>query len=294
MKTLLSFLTALKIVHAKQYYLLMRMDKPIGTLLLLWPSLWSLWIAAKGIPDPLILLVFCLGVFIMRSAGCVINDFADRKVDNQVQRTQHRPLTSGKVTSQEALSLFFYLILIALVLVLLLNLLTILLSLVALVLAVIYPFMKRFTHYPQVVLGMAFSWSIPMAFAAITEQIDPIAWWLYILTITWIIAYDTMYAMVDREDDLKVGIKSTAIIFARADKLIILSLQLITLIGLSIVGSQLAMGLFYYLGLIAASGFALYQQWLIKDREPAKCFQAFLNNNWFGMSIFIGIFIHYL
>jgi len=222
MKMLLNYFTSLKIANSKQYYLLMRMDKPIGTYLLLWPCLWALWIAAQGFPDPLILLVFCLGVFIMRSAGCVINDFADRKVDKQVTRTQNRPLTSGKVTSQEAITLFFLLTLIALALVLLLNTFTILLSIVALALAVIYPFMKRYTHYPQVVLGMAFSWSIPMAFAAINEQIAPIAWWIYGLTICWIVAYDTMYAMVDREDDLKIGIKSTAIAFGRADKLIVL------------------------------------------------------------------------
>jgi len=242
MKMLLNYFTSLKIANSKQYYLLMRMDKPIGTYLLLWPCLWALWIAAQGFPDPLILLVFCLGVFIMRSAGCVINDFADRKVDKQVTRTQNRPLTSGKVTSQEAITLFFLLTLIALALVLLLNTFTILLSIVALALAVIYPFMKRYTHYPQVVLGMAFSWSIPMAFAAINEQIAPIAWWIYGLTICWIVAYDTMYAMVDREDDLKIGIKSTAIAFGRADKLIVLILQLLTLIGLSFVGLHLEMG----------------------------------------------------
>jgi 4-hydroxybenzoate polyprenyltransferase len=288
------FLPLLKFENIQQYYLLMRMDKPIGTLLLLWPTLWALWIAAEGVPDLLVLMVFCLGVFIMRSAGCVINDFADRHVDKQVKRTEHRPLTSGKVNSQEALSLFLLLALVALALVLLLNKITILLSIVALGLAIIYPFMKRFTHYPQVVLGMAFSWSIPMAFAAIDRQIDPVAWWMYLLTISWIVAYDTMYAMVDREDDLKIGVKSTAIIFGKADKLIILLLQLITLIGLAILGSYLEMGSIYYLGILAALGFTLYQQWLIKDRDRTKCFQAFLNNNWFGMSIFIGIFVNYL
>jgi 4-hydroxybenzoate polyprenyltransferase len=286
--------TFLKRENIYQYYLLMRIDKPIGTLLLLWPTLWALWIAAEGFPDVVILMVFCLGVFVMRSAGCVINDFADRKVDNHVARTQHRPLTSGKVSSREALSLFVLLTLIALALVLLLNQLTILLSIAALALAIVYPFMKRFTHYPQVVLGMAFSWAIPMAFAAQTNQISPIAWWLYLLTISWIVAYDTMYAMVDRDDDLQIGIKSTAIIFGRADKLVVLILQLVTLIGLSVLGDQLEMGVVYYLGILAALGFTLYQQWLIKDRNKSKCFQAFLNNNWFGLSIFIGIFVNYV
>jgi len=288
------FLPLLKFENLQHYYLLMRMDKPIGTLLLLWPTLWALWIAAEGIPDLLILFVFCLGVFIMRSAGCVVNDFADRKVDKQVARTQQRPLTSGKISNREALSLFVLLAFIALALVLLLNKLTILLSIVALALAIIYPFMKRFTHYPQVVLGMAFSWSIPMAFAAVGREIDPLVWWMYLFTISWIVAYDTMYAMVDREDDLKIGVKSTAIIFGKADKLITLILQLFTLTGLTIIGSYLEMGVAYYLGIILALGFTLYQQWLIKDRERTKCFQAFLNNNWFGMSVFMGIFVNYL
>jgi 4-hydroxybenzoate polyprenyltransferase len=283
----------LKLKNIHQYYLLMRIDKPIGSLLLLWPTLWALWIAAEGVPDLAILFIFCCGVFVMRSAGCVINDFADRKIDKQVARTQHRPLTSGKVTSRETISLFILLCLIAFILVLFLNIQTIALSVVALTLAIIYPFMKRYTHYPQVILGMAYSWAIPMAFTAQAGELNPLVWWLYSLTIFWIIAYDTMYAMVDREDDLKIGVKSTAIIFGRADKLICLLLQLTTLLGLAVIGSSISLGIFYYLGLIVALGFVLYQQWLIKDREKSKCFQAFLNNNWFGLSIFLGIFLNY-
>lgn len=278
----------------QQYYLLMRMNRPIGTWLLMWPALWALWIAAEGIPPLPLLLIFSLGVFVMRSAGCVINDFADRKIDRYVARTTNRPITSGKVSSREALGLFALLIGIAFTLVLFLNLYTILLSVAALLLASIYPFMKRYTHYPQVVLGMAFSWSIPMAFAAQLERVPLIAWVLYAVTILWIVAYDTMYAMVDREDDLKIGVKSTAIVFAQADRLIIALLQLVFLLGMLWIASYLDAGLFFYLGLLTAAGFALYQQYLIRNREPSACLQAFLNNNWFGMLIFIGIFLDYL
>jgi len=275
----------------KQYYLLMRMDKPIGTWLLMWPTLWAIWIASQGKPDLLVLVVFCLGVFLMRSAGCVINDFADRHVDQHVERTKYRPLTSGKVTSLEALSLFAILSISAFALVLLMNWLTIQLSFVALLLASVYPFMKRYTHFPQVVLGMAFSWAIPMAFAAQNNEVTPVAWQLYFFTILWIVAYDTMYAMVDRDDDLRIGVKSTAVIFAQADKKIIAVLQLTTLLGLAWIGWQLQLGWFFYVGLLVASGFSLYQQWLIKDREKSLCFKAFLNNNWFGMVVFIGLFL---
>lgn len=278
----------------QQYYLLMRMNRPIGTWLLMWPALWALWIAAEGIPPLPLLLIFSLGVFVMRSAGCVINDFADRKIDRYVARTANRPMTSGKVSSREALGLFALLIGIAFTLVLFLNLYTILLSVAALLLASIYPFMKRYTHYPQVVLGMAFSWSIPMAFAAQLERVPLIAWVLYAVTILWIVAYDTMYAMVDREDDLKIGVKSTAIVFAQADRLIIALLQLAFLLGMLWIASYLDAGVFFYLGLLTAAGFALYQQYLIRNREPSACLQAFLNNNWFGMFIFMGIFLDYL
>jgi 4-hydroxybenzoate polyprenyltransferase len=270
------------------------MDRPIGTWLLMWPTLWALWIAADGIPSLALLLIFSLGVFIMRSAGCVINDFADRKIDRHVARTKNRPITSGKVSSREALGLFAVLISIAFLLVLFLNVYTILLSVGALILALIYPFMKRYTHYPQVVLGMAFSWSIPMAFAAQLGKVPLLAWVLYGLTILWIVAYDTMYAMVDREDDVKIGVKSTAIVFADADRLIIAVLQLAFLLGMLWVAGYLDAGVFFYLGIYAAAGFAIYQQYLIKNREQSACLKAFLNNNWFGMFIFIGIFLDYL
>jgi len=279
--------------HLEQYYLLMRMDRPIGTWLLMWPTLWALWIAAQGIPSLPLLIIFSLGVFIMRSAGCVINDFADREIDRHVSRTKSRPITSGKVLPGEALGLFAVLISIAFILVLFLNIYTIILSVGALILASIYPFMKRYTHYPQVVLGMAFSWSIPMAFAAQLGTVPLTAWVLYAITILWIVAYDTMYAMVDREDDLKIGVKSTAIAFANADRLIIAVLQLAFLLGMLWLGGSLRAGVFFYLGICAAAGFAIYQQYLIRNREQSACLQAFLNNNWFGMVIFIGIFLDY-
>jgi len=278
----------------QQYYLLMRMDRPIGTYLLLWPTFWALWIAAEGIPPVPIVIIFTLGVFVMRSAGCVINDYADRKIDKHIERTQNRPITSGKVSPAEALILFAVCILIAFILVLFLNLFTVLLSFAALLLASVYPFMKRYTHYPQIVLGMAFSWAIPMGFAAQLNEIPMIAWFLYIVNILWIICYDTMYAMVDKEDDLKIGVKSTAIVFAENDKLIIALLQTAFLIGMLVIAWQLQAGMFFYLGIAAAMIFSLYQQYLIRNREKKLCFQAFLNNNWLGMVIFIGIFLNYL
>lgn len=277
-----------------QYYLLMRMDRPIGTWLLLWPTFWALWIAAEGIPSISILLVFSLGVFVMRSAGCVINDYADRNIDKHVERTKNRPITSGKVSSYEALLLFFVCISIAFILVLFLNLYTILLSFIALLLAAIYPFMKRYTHYPQLVLGMAFSWAIPMGFAAQLDAIPGVAWILYSVTIFWIVSYDTMYAMADREEDLKIGVKSTAIIFADYDKLIIALLQISFTIGMFYIAWLVQGGLFFYLGIIISIGFSVYQQYLIRNRDKKTCFQAFLNNHWLGMVIFIGIFLDYL
>ncbi len=277
----------------QQYYLLMRMDRPIGTWLLMWPTLWALWIAAAGIPAFTLLCIFVAGVFIMRSAGCVINDIADRNIDRHVARTKERPITSGKVSSREALGLFVLLISVAFILVLFLNLYTIILSVGALILASIYPFMKRYTQYPQIVLGMAFSWSIPMAFAAQRGSVPAIAWVLYAITILWIVAYDTMYAMADREDDLKIGVRSTAIAFGSADRLMIGLLQLGFLLGQVGIAVYLHAGVFYYLGILAASGFAGYQQFLIRNRDPAACFSAFLNNNWLGMVIFLGIFVDY-
>jgi 4-hydroxybenzoate polyprenyltransferase len=276
-----------------QYALLMRLHRPIGIYLLLWPTLWALWIAGDGYPHPLIATVFILGVILMRSAGCVINDYADRHVDPHVQRTKTRPLATGKVSEKEAIVLFMILCILAFGLVLLMNKLTILLSFVAVLLAATYPFTKRYTYWPQAYLGLAFSWAIPMAFAAQTGTIPFIAWWLFIINILWTIAYDTLYAMVDRKDDLLIGVKSTAILFGTADKIIIATLQLLVLMLLLWVGQQLQFNLFYYLGLLVAASLAIYQQWLIKEREPAKCFQAFLNNHWFGSAIFIGIVAQY-
>jgi 4-hydroxybenzoate polyprenyltransferase len=277
------------------YYLeLIRFNRPIGTYLLLWPTLWALWFAAKGIPDLKILLIFSLGVFVMRSAGCAINDFADRKIDAHVKRTKDRPLATGKITPKEALMVFVVLALIAFVLVLQLNLATILLSTVALLLAASYPFMKRYHSLPQVHLGAAFAWAVPMAFTAITGEAPPlIAWLIYLATMLWTTAYDTMYGMVDREDDLKLGMKSSAILFADKDKLIIGILQLLTIILLIIIGYLASRGWIYYLGIASAAGFFIYQQQLIKDREPQACFKAFLNNHWLGMVVFIGLAFDY-
>lgn len=277
-----------------QYFLLTRLHRPIGTLLLLWPTLWALWLAAKGFPDTLVLVVFVAGVVLMRSAGCVINDYADRRFDPHVARTRERPIAAGKVSPREALILFAVLCLIAFALVLLMNRLTILLSLVAVVLAAIYPFTKRITHLPQIVLGVAFGWAIPMAFAAQTGELPRIAWLLLVVNVLWSTAYDTEYAMVDREDDLRIGVKSTAILFGEADRLIIGILQLLVLFGLVLVGQMAGLGMYFYLGLTVAAALALYQQHLIRERRPEACFQAFLNNNWFGAAVFAGIALDYL
>lgn len=271
-----------------------RMDKPIGTYLLLWPTYWALWIASDGWPTLHMLLVFSLGVFLMRSAGCVINDFADRKIDGAVKRTQNRPLVTGALSSSEALQLFATFVLIAFGLVLTLNHYTIMLSLVAVFLAASYPFMKRITHFPQVVLGAAFSWGMIMAFAEEQGQIPTVAWLLFSANVLWTVAYDTMYAMVDRDDDVKIGVKSTAIIFAHNDKRIILFLQLMTLALLFTVGDMLAFGWPYQLSLVVAAGFFCYQQILIAGRERERCFQAFLNNHYVGLIIFVGVAIEYL
>ena len=278
----------------RQYALLMRLDRPIGIFLLLWPTWWAIWIAADGQPDALVLFVFTAGVVLMRSAGCVINDYADRNIDIYVRRTLNRPLARGSVSTREAMILFTVLGLMAFSLVLLLNRLTIILSFVGIVIAVTYPFMKRYTYLPQIVLGAAFGWAVPMAFAAETETVPDVAWLLMIATILWATAYDTMYAMVDREDDVRIGIKSTAILFGEADRLVIGLLQAMTIIVLLVVGNRLVMSYYFYLGLIVAAGLALYQQYLIKDRLPERCFAAFLNNNWVGMAVFAGIFFHYL
>ena len=271
-----------------------RADKPIGTYLLLWPTYWALWIAGDGFPTLHWLVVFTLGVFVMRSAGCVINDLADRKVDGQVKRTQNRPLVTGLLTPNDALSLFGLLVGIALGLVLTLTWYTIQLSVVAVVLAASYPFMKRYTQLPQVVLGAAFSWGMIMAFSESMGEIPVVAWLLFSANLLWTVAYDTMYAMVDRDDDLNIGVKSTAILFGRHDKRIILLLQLATLALLMSVGEILAFGWPYQLSLIISAGFFCYQQILIVNREREKCFQAFLNNHFVGLIVFIGIAIEYI
>ena len=280
--------------HFPYYLQLIRFDRPIGTYLVLWPTLWALWLASNGIPDVKLLIIFALGAFTMRSAGCAINDFADRKVDGKVERTKNRPLAIGAISPKEALMVFAVLSFVAFILVLQLNLATILLSTVALLLAASYPFMKRYHSLPQVHLGAAFAWSVPMAFTAVTADAPPfIAWLLFAVTLLWTTAYDTMYGMVDREDDLKIGVKSTAILFAEKDKLIIGILQGLSLLLLILIGVLAARGWVYYAGIAVATGLAVYQQQLIKDREPKQCFTAFLNNNWFGMAVFIGLALDY-
>jgi len=274
--------------------LITRMDKPIGTYLLLWPTYWALWIACDGWPSLHLLLVFSIGVFVMRSAGCVINDFADRKIDGKVERTKNRPLVSGLMTSSEAINLFGVLIGIALGLVLTLSWPTIYLSVVALLLASLYPFMKRYTQLPQVVLGAAFSWGMIMAFSEAQGGIPAVAWLLFTANLLWTVAYDTMYAMVDREDDLQIGVKSTAILFGNSELRIVAFLQLMTIAILWTVGDILAFGWPYQLSLVAAAGLFSYQQLLIRNRERERCFQAFLHNHWVGLIIFVGILVEYL
>lgn len=276
---------------ARALWQLMRMDRPIGSLLLMWPTIWALILAARGMPDWNVLLVFVIGVFAMRSAGCVINDFADRKVDGHVKRTASRPLPSGKVTAREAMILFISLSVLSFLLVLTMNPLTIKLSFAGLVLAFIYPFMKRYTHLPQFFLGLAFSWSIPMAWAAQANELPPVVWFVFVINLLWTVAYDTQYAMVDRDDDLLIGIKSTAILFGRFDKLIIGVLQLLTVAMLIALGVSEQLGGSYYWGVLIASGLFAYQQRLIRHRERMPCFQAFLNNNYVGMAIAVAIFI---
>ncbi|SET21118.1 4-hydroxybenzoate polyprenyltransferase [Thalassotalea agarivorans] len=273
---------------------LMRLDKPIGTYLLLWPTYWALWIASDGWPNAHLIVVFTLGVFIMRSAGCVINDFADRKVDGQVKRTSERPLVTGAVTTKEALALFAGLVIVAFLLVLTLSSFTIKMSVVALALASMYPFMKRYTNMPQLVLGLAFSWGMIMAFAEAQGAIPLTAWLLFSANVLWTIAYDTMYAMVDRDDDLKVGIKSTAILFGRNDTRIILTLQLLTLALLWQVGELNAFGWPYQLAMVIVAALFSYQQILIRNKARDACFKAFLNNHWVGLVIFFAIVIEYL
>ncbi|WP_455211452.1 4-hydroxybenzoate octaprenyltransferase [Kaarinaea lacus] len=276
------------------YALLMRFDRPIGIYLLLWPALWALWIAGQGDPSVKNTFIFIMGVILMRAAGCVINDFADRNIDPFVKRTEHRPLATGAVSSREAIVLFISLGLLAFVLVLFTNWLTFGLSFAALFLAVLYPFTKRYTYMPQAFLGLAFGWAVPMAFAAETGSVPLVAWLILTATVLWATAYDTMYAMVDRDDDIRIGVKSTAILFGDSDVMIISAIQVLFFITLLIVGNKLQLGMYYYLGVLVAAGFAGYQLYLIRDREPKKCFKAFLNNNWVGASIFAGIVLHYM
>jgi 4-hydroxybenzoate polyprenyltransferase len=276
------------------YLRLARMDRPIGTLLLMWPCLMALVLAAGGMPDLKVLVIFILGVVVMRGCGCIINDYADRNLDAHVERTKSRPLASGEVSVKEALTLFVVMGLLAFGLVLMLNPLVVQLSFVGIILTIIYPFTKRFTNMPQMFLGVVWSWSIPMAYAAQTGEVPVEAWWLFAANWCWTVAYDTMYAMVDRDDDLKVGIKSTAILFGKYDRQIIALFQFAALGCFITAGWAADRGLVYALGIITFIGFSLYQQKLIYGRERAPCFKAFLNNNWAGLSLFIALGVDYI
>lgn len=278
----------------EQYARLTRMDRPIGTFLLLWPTLWALWVAYQGAPDPAVLLIFILGVFLMRSAGCAINDFADRDLDPHVDRTRDRPLAAGSISAAEALVVFVVLCAMAFALVLMLNRLTLYLALVGALWTVVYPFMKRFVTFPQLFLGFAFSWGIPMAFAAQSGSVPGVAWLLLASNLCWVLAYDTMYAMADRKDDLSAGVKSTAILFGRQDRLIVGFCQLATLALLTLSGALLTLNSYFYGALVVVAVLFVYQQWLIAEREESQCFRAFLNNAWVGASIFMGLVLAYL
>lgn len=275
------------------YSRLMRIDRPIGSLLLLWPTYWALWIAAQSTPSLHMLIVFTAGVFFMRAAGCVINDFADRHFDGHVERTKHRPLPSGDVTEKEAKLLFIALVGMSFLLVLTLNTMTIWLSVAGLALAWIYPFVKRVSHLPQVVLGAAFGWSIPMAFSATNESLPLVCWILFLVNVIWSVIYDTQYAMVDRNDDLKIGVKSTAILFGQYDKLIIGMLQVLMIALLIAIGPLADLGVSYYIALAASAALFIYQQQLMVNRERAPCFKAFMNNNYVGLILFVGMVISY-
>ena len=281
--------------RVEEYARLARLDRPIGTWLLLWPALWGLWIAGDGRPNQKVLIVFVLGVFVMRAAGCVINDFADRDIDPDVRRTRDRPLAARRVSPVEALVLFGALITIALYLVTRLDALTIKLAVIGAVLTVSYPFVKRIFPMPQLYLGISFGgWSVPMAFAAQSGTLPRVAWVLYIAAVMWAAVYDTMYAMVDREDDLKIGVKSSAILFADMDRMMIGIMQAMMLFALVLAGRNMEFGHWYYAGVAGAGMLFAYQQWLIRKREPADCLSAFLNNQYVGMFIFIGILLQYL
>ena len=276
------------------YLKLMRVDRPIGTYLILWPTLWSLWLAAEGIPSLKNLVIFAVGCFLMRSAGCVINDYADRNIDGHVERTKDRPLVTGQLSEMEALYLFVALCSTAFICVLFtFSWLTVALSFGGVALASIYPFMKRYTYFPQVALGAAFSWSVVMAFAAERDEVPKEVWLIYIAVMIWTVAYDTFYAMVDREEDYEIGVKSTAILFGAYDRLITSFLQLFVIFILMLIGYQFELGIIYFLSTIVASGLFAYQQMLILNRDRDGCFKAFLNNNWVGVTIFVGIALDY-
>ena len=273
------------------YIRLMRLNKPIGTYLLLWPTYWALFLSAKGWPDIDLLIIFTLGVLVMRSAGCVINDYADRNIDQNIARTKDRPLITGEVSPKSALRLFVFLLIIAFGLVLLTNALTIKLSLIALALATLYPFTKRWTHLPQVVLGVAFGMSVPMAFSAQTGTIPVSAGWIFLATILWTLIYDTFYAMADRDEDIKIGVKSTAILFEKYDQIFITLLQILLIIVFVVIGNLFDLGPIYYFSLVIILIFMIYHQFLMKKRQKELFFKAFLNNNFIGMTAFIGIFL---
>ena len=277
----------------KLYSQLIRLDRPIGIYLLMWPTLWALAIAGEGGPDGWVLFVFVCGVVLMRSAGCAINDYADRDIDRLVARTRDRPLTAGKISSREALMVFAVLALLAFILVMTLNTYTIVLSIVGVLLAASYPFMKRYHYLPQVHLGAAFGWAVPMAYAAQTGGVNKITWLLYTATLLWTVTYDTMYSMADREDDIKIGVKSTAILFGDADRLIIGLLQLLFILTLWLMGQELKFSSIYFIGLVGAALLLAYEQAMIFYRLPDFCFQAFLHNHWVGATVFFGIMGHF-
>ncbi|MDJ0701307.1 MAG: 4-hydroxybenzoate octaprenyltransferase [Woeseiaceae bacterium] len=277
----------------RNYGKLMRVDKPIGVYLLLWPTLWALWLSSGGHPDQGLFVIFILGVFVMRSAGCVLNDWVDRKIDPYVERTRTRPIASGAVTPTEALVLFAALGLIAIGLASMLNEMARMLAIVGAVLTIGYPFVKRFVSIPQFILGAAFGWAVPMAFAAQTGELPQLAWLVFGTALIWAVIYDTFYAMCDREDDLKLGVKSTAILFGEVDLFVIAGLQLVMLLALILVGLRAELGLWYYLSVVAAAGLMAYHQWLARDRQPAGCFAAFLHNHFIGAVVFAGILLDY-
>lgn len=281
------------ITQLRNYAKLMRIDKPIGIWLLMWPTLWALWLAGQGHPDQWLFVVFVLGVFIMRSAGCVLNDYVDRKIDPYVERTRTRPIACGAVAPTEALVLFLALSLIAIGLATMLNRPARLLAIVAAGLTIAYPFIKRVVSIPQFVLGAAFGWAVPMAFAAQTGETPQLAWLVFGAALVWAVIYDTFYAMVDREDDRKIGIKSTALLFGEVDLFVVAGLQLLMLVALAFVGLRAELGAWYFASVIGAAALMAYHQWLARDRQPAGCFAAFSHNHTIGLVIFVGIVLHY-